>query len=69
MYTLVYGKDALLWNTLTSKEQTFLKLRWVINTYDERTDYQKRQFFPKQEETASLEQLTEYYNNFDNMYK
>jgi len=69
MFVLVYGKDALIWNTLTPKEQTFLKLTWVIETYDERTDYQKRQFFPKQEETASLEQLTEYYNNFDNMYK
>ena len=69
MYVLVYGKDALIWNTLTRKEQTFLKLTWVINTYDERSDSEKRQFFLGEKEVPSLEQLTEYYDNFDNMYK
>jgi len=68
MFIYNYGVDIIIWNTLTEKEKTYITLKFVIDTYNERVEYDKRQFFPKIQETPSLEKLSHYYDNFDNMY-
>lgn len=68
MFKSAYKVGTRFFEALTKKEQVYLNLEWVIDTYDERNDHQKKQFH-KSEIVPTLADLKDYFRNFEALYK
>lgn len=62
LFNILFNTDTKFFNELTEIEQNKLNLKWVIDTYDKRSDYEKSKFF-KTSIVPTLDELKEFYNN------
>lgn len=67
VFKILYHPGFRIYNSLSKKEREYVNLKWTIQTYNERSEFEKNQFF-KDATGTTIEQLAAYYNNYDEMY-